>query len=112
MATEDSHNFDRRNSDANVAALSVRVAGLEGRIEVVERNQVQQGRELVANTALTKQVHTMVEAQAKDTKQIIGAVAWLSTTKKIVIALVAGVGGLAAAASAVVGFLKLVGWMG
>ena len=111
MASAEPHNFDRRATDANVASLSIRVAGLESRMELVEREQRVHSRELLANTALTKQVHTMAEALAQDTKQIISAVTWLSTTKKIVIALVAGVGGVATAGAAVVGFAKLVGWM-
>lgn len=104
---DDNHHFDRRGSDVNVAALASRVGGLEQRVEVVEEAVRANSRELVANTALTRQVHTMAERVEKNTEDIVSAVTWLSTTKRIVIALVAGVGGLATAGAAVVGFLKL-----
>lgn len=103
------HKFDRRGTDPNVSALSVRVSGLEGRMEHVEQEVRANSRELVANTTLTRQVHTMAERVEQNTQDIVAAVQWLSTTKKIVIVLVAGIGGLAAAASGVVGFAKLVG---
>lgn len=101
--------FNRRDSDVNVAALAFRVDGLERRVGVVESELRANRLELAANTALTRQVHTMAERVEKNTKDIVLAVKWLSTTKKVVIALVAGVGGLATAGIAVVGFLKLIG---
>lgn len=59
MAHED-HNFNRRRTDANVLALATRVGSLEGRIEVLEAQSEANGRELVANTRLTQQVHEAV----------------------------------------------------
>lgn len=102
------HSFDRRGTDANVAALGVRVQGLEGRMQVVELEVRTNSRELEANTRLTRQVHEMAERVEKNTGEIVAATIWLSTTKKIVIALVAGVGGVAAAGTAVVAFLRQV----
>lgn len=55
MATE--HNFDRRNTDVNVNALTFRVAALETRMEIMEGDMQSNARELRANTALTSQVH-------------------------------------------------------
>jgi hypothetical protein len=106
----DAHTFDRRGSDANVQALAVRVSGLEGRMETVERAVRTNSLELQANTRLTKQVHEMAERTEGNTMEIVNAVKWLSTTKKLVVVLVAGVGGIATAGSAVVGFGRLAGW--
>lgn len=94
------HSFDRRITDANMAALNIRVTGLEGRMEIVEQKQDDHARELFANTALTKQVHS-------NTEEIVAAVTWLSTSKKVIVAGVATVGGIAAAGSAIVAFFKL-----
>jgi hypothetical protein len=98
-ADDEDHKFDRRGTDANVAALSVRVRGLEGRVGLLEDKVDLNSRELIANTALTKQVHQNTEA-------IVEAVTWLSTTKKVMIVGITGVGGLAAAGTALVAFLK------
>jgi hypothetical protein len=103
------HRFDRRSEDVNVAALAFRVNRLESRMELVEQGLKTNSRELHANTVLTRQVHSMAERTEQNTKDIVQAVQWLSTTKKIVIALVAGVGGLATAGAAIVGFFKLIG---
>jgi hypothetical protein len=103
------HRFDRRSEDVNVAALAFRVNRLESRMELVERGLKVNSRELNANTALTKQVHAMAERTEQNTKDIVQAVQWLSTTKKIVIGLVVGIGGLATTGAAVVGLVKLIG---
>lgn len=55
------HNFDRRGTDANIAALSVRMSGVEGRVEVLEQKQETTNVELRANTELTRQMHAKVE---------------------------------------------------
>lgn len=98
-AIDEAHKFDRRGTDANVAALSVRVHGLEGRVGVLEDKVDINSRELIANTALTKQVH-------KNTEDIVAAVTWLSTSKKVIVAVITTVGGLAAAGTALVAFLR------
>lgn len=100
------HKFDRRVTDANVAALATRVTGLEGRMSVVESELAANTRELVANTALTKQVHEMAERTEKNTKQVVSAVQWLGTTRALIVA----VGSLAGSVLAVGGVGKLFGW--
>lgn len=62
MAASDEHQFDRRSSDVNVQGIALRVAALETRMEVVEKGMRDNARELLANTALTKQVHKNTEA--------------------------------------------------
>lgn len=99
----ETHNFDRRWTDVNVEALAVRVTGLEGRVESLERDLKDNTVELRANTTLTKQVHT-------NTETIVEAVKWISTTKKVAIAGIAGLGGLAGAAVAVQAAGKSFGW--
>lgn len=74
---DESHRFDRRSTDVNVQALAVRVAGLEARIEVVEKDMKANARELLANTALTRQVHEKAERIEKGTADIVEAVAAL-----------------------------------
>lgn len=54
MDEGESHQFDRRSTDLNVAALTLRMKGLEGRIEVLEQQATDHGRELRANTEMTK----------------------------------------------------------
>lgn len=107
--TDEDHHFDRRRTDVTVSALATRIVGIERRVEVVEHEVRNNSRELVANTALTRQAHTIAERVEQNTSDILHAVKWLSTTKKIVIALVACVGALAAAGTAVMGFLRLLG---
>lgn len=110
MAGELDHHFDRRSSDVNVAALSVRVAGLEGRMETVEREMKVNSRELAANTMLTRQVHAMAERVEKNTEDIVAAVKWISTTKRVGLALVAGFGAIAGTVVAVHAAGKALGW--
>lgn len=105
----DDHHFDRRKTDVSVAALAVRVEGLEGRMELVESAVKINSRELAANTRLTRQVHEMAERTEQNTKDIVAATTWMSTTKKLLVALVLGVGGLAGAATAVIGLMKVTG---
>lgn len=50
------HKFDRRTTDAAVAALGARVTSVEGRMATVEQTVAGQTLELRANTTLTKQV--------------------------------------------------------
>lgn len=104
------HRFDRRQTDANVHALSLRVQGLEGRMERVEGEVHANRRELEANTALTKQVHRMAERTEKNTKDIVDAVKWIGTSKRVAAAVVLGLGGTAGAASAFYQFGKIPGW--
>jgi hypothetical protein len=49
--------FNRRNSDANVASLALRVDALERRMETVELEVRTNNREIAANTALTEEIH-------------------------------------------------------
>jgi hypothetical protein len=61
MAQEDAaHDFDRRTSDVNVQALSVRMQGLEGRLEVLEEQGRRTAPELAKNTEMTGEVHQAV----------------------------------------------------
>ncbi len=71
MAANDARRFDRRGTDINVEALALRVTGLESRVEVVERDLKANTLELSANTALTKQVHSMGESIKTDTAELI-----------------------------------------
>jgi hypothetical protein len=103
MAANPEHNFDRRESDANYQSLSVRVGILEERVHDIDRRVADNTLELQANTLLTKQVH-------KNTEDIVDAVKWMNTTKKLGIAAVAGIGGLAGAAVAVQAAGKSFGW--
>lgn len=82
----EAHRFDRRESDANVAALALRVGTVEGRLENVELRLATNNRELEANTALTKQTHEKVERVETNTQMIVNAVRWFSTTKRLVLA--------------------------
>lgn len=72
----DEHQFDRRATDANVSSLALRVAGLESRMEVMEKNQAANARELLANTALTRQVHTNTEAIVDAVQSLAGLWEW------------------------------------
>jgi hypothetical protein len=73
----DEHQFNRRVSDINVQALSLRVAGLESRMEVVEKGMRDNARELLANTALTKQVHQNTETMVEAMQSLAGLWEWL-----------------------------------
>lgn len=57
---EDDHQFDRRTSDVNVQALSVRMQGLEGRLETLEEQGKRSAPELEKNTQMTTEVHEAV----------------------------------------------------
>lgn len=59
MSAED-HQFDRRSSDVNVAALAVQVRGLAGRVEVLEEQGRRAAPELAKNTQMTGEVHEAV----------------------------------------------------
>lgn len=111
MAVNEDHQFDRRSTDANVAALSVRVSGLERRMENVEKAQTENTRELQANTQLTKQAHAMIEEVRQNTVDIVEAVKWLSTSRKVIFAGVTGTAGTAGAIYGVVQVLKVTGWL-
>lgn len=58
--------FDRRKSDVNVSALATRVAGLEERVELLEKGYTENTRELEANTRLTQQVHEVLHGREND----------------------------------------------
>lgn len=104
--------FERRQSDVNVTGLALRVGALEGRMEVMEQKVDTQNRELAANTRLTMQTHSKVEGIEKDTTNIVAAVQWLSTTKKVVIVIIAGVSGTAGAIVAAAHAIKVLGVLG
>jgi hypothetical protein len=55
------HNFDRRSTDVNVAALAVRVDSVERRVENMELQMKANTQELRANTELTRQIHIKTE---------------------------------------------------
>lgn len=55
------HNFDRRSTDVNVAALAVRVDSVERRVENIELQMKANTQELRANTELTRQIHVKTE---------------------------------------------------
>lgn len=74
---EKDHQFDRRASDVNVQAIALRVAALETRMEVVEKGMRDNARELLANTALTKQVHQNTEAMVEAMQSLAGLWEWL-----------------------------------
>lgn len=57
----DIHQFDRRQTDVNVAALAVRVDALERRAENLEHQVKENTQELRANTELTRQIHVKTE---------------------------------------------------
>lgn len=103
------HSFDRRSGDVNVAALAFRVGTLESRVEVVEEKLETNNRELAANTALTKQVHGKVETIETDTATIVEATKWLSSTKKLLLVVFAGVTGACGSIIAAVHALKALG---
>lgn len=51
------HNFDRRTSDPNIAALALRVDALERRMETFSHEQRQITTALESNTRLTEDIH-------------------------------------------------------
>jgi hypothetical protein len=61
MAADEPHRFDRRSSDANVAALALRVDSVERRVENMELQMRANTTELRANTELTRQIHVKTE---------------------------------------------------
>lgn len=105
----DVHHYDRRGTDVNVTALDVRVRGLEGRMEIVENKVETTNRELLANTELTKQVHSMAERIEADVSDVVHAVKWLSTTKKLLLVVMTGVAGACGAIVAAISALKGLG---
>lgn len=109
MTTFDEHFQDRRGSDPYISALAVRVAGLERRMEAVEFDVKSVGRDLAANTALTKQVHENMEAVKADTSDIVAATRWLSTTKRLLAVVIGGVAGTCGAIVAAIQLLKAIG---
>lgn len=93
-----------------MAALAVRVDGLERRMGNVELQQVSMNRELAANTVLTRQVHEMAERTEQNTKDMVDAIRWISTSKRVIVSCVAGVGGAAGAVVAINAAGKAFGW--
>jgi len=86
----------RRFDVLSLETLDVRVSALEeGLGEAV--------REIQANTRLTEEIHG-------DTKDIIEAVKWMSTTKRLAIFCAATIGGLAGLITAVGSATKFLGW--
>lgn len=78
-------------------------------MEVVEHKVETTNRELLANTALTKQTHEAAERIESDVAGIVEATKWLSTTKKLVIVVISGVAGLAGAIVIAVQALQALG---
>lgn len=60
--------FDRRKEDVNVAALALRVKGLEGRMELVEEGLKANGDEMRENTKVTMRTNVHIEG----TEQTLG----------------------------------------
>ena len=58
--TTQAPSFDRRSSDANVAALSTRMRAVEDRLEQLELNTKANAKALEEHTELTKEVHEAV----------------------------------------------------
>lgn len=58
--------FERRTGDVNVAALSMRMTAIEGRVEVLEEQGRTAHRELAANTRLTKQSNEAIFGAGDD----------------------------------------------
>lgn len=56
----EAHQFDRRSSDVNVAALAVQVRGLAGRVEVLEEQGRTTARDLAELKPLAQEVHSAV----------------------------------------------------
>lgn len=80
-------------------------------METVEFDLKTNTRELQANTVLTRQVHTMAEKVQQDTSEIVAATKWISTTRKV--ALAVGIG-VSTACGAILGAAKIArefGWL-
>lgn len=60
MAQPEEHQFNRRFSDGNVAALALRMKAMEDRVEALELNTRIYAGKLEENTDLTKEVHGAV----------------------------------------------------
>lgn len=66
MAAADQQQFDRRVTDVNLSALATRMDAIEGRVEVLEEQGRAAGRELEANTRLTRQSHEAIYGRDED----------------------------------------------
>lgn len=100
---------DRRGTDPYISALAVRVTGLERRMESVEFDVKSVGRDLAANTELTKQIHSGIETVRSDTADIVAATKWLTTTRRLLAVVIAGVAGTCGAIVAAIQLLKAIG---
>jgi hypothetical protein len=87
----------RRSEYVTVETLDVRVTALEEGLHGVRKDMADVTREIQSNTALTEQIQGSVET-------IVDAVKWLSTTKRLLLVVFAGVtctsGAIVAAVSA------------
>jgi hypothetical protein len=85
-----------------IDSLVMRVNALEQWMEDFKLKWADTVNEIKANTRLTEEIHG-------DTKDIIDAVRWISTTKKVVVAVFVGVSGAAGAILACLQALKGLG---
>lgn len=97
-AMED-HSFDRRKSDVNWNGLHQRVQILEEWKETFSHDFNELKAEVRSNTKLTEEIHG-------NTTDIVEAVKWLSTTKKLVLVIFASVTGISGAIVAAVHALR------
>lgn len=100
-AAED-HSFDRRKSDVNWDGMHRRVSILEKWKETFSHDFNELKSEVQSNTRLTEEIHG-------NTMDIVQAVKWLSTTKKLVLVIFASVTGISGAIVAAFHALKALG---
>ena len=109
MSAADEFFAERRGTDPYISALATRVTGLERRIEAVESDVKTVGKDLAANTEITKQVHASLEAVRADTADIVAATKWLTTTRRLLALVIGGVAGTCGAIVAAIQLLKAMG---
>lgn len=78
----------------SLETLNTRVSALEERMDVFDFEQRQIKAELQSNTALTEEIHG-------DTKELVAATKWLSTTKYLMLTVFIAVSGASGAIVAV-----------
>lgn len=98
------HQFDRRVSDVNWDGMHRRVSVLERWKETFSHDFNELKAEVQSNTRITEEIHG-------NTEDIVQAVKWLSTTKKLVLVIFAGVTGACGAIIAAIHALKALGWL-
>lgn len=92
----------RRSEFVTVETLDVRVTALEEGMHAVRRDMADAVREIQSNTRLTEEIQGSVET-------IVDAVKWLSTTKRLLVVVFAGVTGTCGAIIAAFHAMRVLG---